>query len=345
MFVYWALFAYFAVGSLFSPREGQRRARLTLLLLFGACVTAILIGFRYKVGGDWDTYQFFFTWRGGGPNAPPAEDPGYQAINWIVQRAQLNIWAVNLLCGAIFTWGLFRFCLVQADPWLSVLIAIPYMVIVVAMGYTRQAVALGVLMAGLASIVRGGSTLRFSAYTAIAALFHRTAVVSLPITALSSQRNRWINTIVGIASGVLLYDLFLGNEMDKFVQNYIHTGYSSSGAGIRLGMNFVAAAILAVANHRLKFSETEWKLWRSFAWASLVLLVFLFISPSSTAVDRMSIYVMPLQIAVLSRVPLLWNPETIGRLLVILYLAAVQFVWLNFAVHANLWVPYRFYPL
>jgi hypothetical protein len=345
LFIYWALFAYFTVGTLLSPKEGQRSTRLTPLLLFGACVTAALIGFRYKVGADWDTYEFFFTWRGGGRNAPAAEEPGYQAINWIVQQLQLDIWGVNLICGVIFTWGLFRFCLVQADPWLSALIAVPYMVIVVAMGYTRQAVALGVLMAGLASVIRGGSTLRFSVYTAIAALFHRTAVVALPIMALSSQRNRSVNTIIGIAAGVLLYDVFLGNAMDKFVQNYIHTGYSSSGAGIRLAMNFVAAAILAMANYRLRFSETEWKLWRGFAWASLILLGLLFISPSSTAVDRMSIYVMPLQIAVLSRIPRLWNPATVGRLLVVVYLAAVQFVWLNFAQHANFWVPYRFFPL
>ncbi|HZC37353.1 MAG TPA: EpsG family protein [Sphingomicrobium sp.] len=345
MFIYWALFAYFAVGTMVSPKEGRPGTRLTPLLLFGAVVTAILIGFRYKVGGDWQTYEFFFSSRRGGPNAPPAEDPGYQAVNWIVQHLQLDIWGVNFVCGAIFTWGLFRFCLVQTDPWLSALIAIPYMVIVVAMGYTRQAVALGILMAGLASVSRGGSALRFSVYTAIAALFHRTAVVALPITALSTQRNRIINAIIGIAGGVLLYDVFLGNAMDKFVQNYIHTGYSSSGAGIRLAMNFVAAAILTLANYRLRFNETEWKLWRSYSWASLLLLILLFISPSSTAVDRMSIYVMPLQIAVLSRVPLLWKPETIGRMLVILYLAAVQFVWLNFAVHANLWVPYRFFPL
>ncbi len=345
MFIYWALFAYFAVGTMLSPKEEQRSARLTPLLLFGAVVTVVLIGFRYKVGGDWDTYEFFFSWHGGGRNAPPAEDPGYQAVNWIVQQLQLKVWGVNLICGAIFTWGLFRFCLVQADPWLSVLIAVPYMVIVVAMGYTRQAVALGILMAGLASVIRGASTLRFSVYTAIAALFHRTAVVALPITALSSQRNRAVNTVIGIAAGVLLYDLFLGNSMDKFVQNYIHTGYSSSGAGIRLAMNFVAAAILAMANARLRFSETEWKLWRNFAVTSVILLILLFISPSSTAVDRMSIYVMPLQIAVLSRVPRLWNPPTIGRLLVVIYLAAVQFVWLNFAQHANYWVPYRFFPL
>jgi hypothetical protein len=27
------------------------------------------------------------------------------------------------------------------------------------------------------------------------------------------------------------------------------------------------------------------------------------------------------------------------------YYAAVQFVWLNFAIHARWWVPYRFFPL
>jgi hypothetical protein len=345
VFIYWALFAYFAAGTMLSPKEEQRSTRLTPLLLFGACLTAVLIGFRYKVGGDWDTYELLFKGAAGGRHAPPAGDPGYLATNWIVHQLGLDIWGVNFICGAIFTWGLFRFCLVQADPWLSALIAIPYMVIVVAMGYTRQAVALGILMAGLASVIRGTSTFRFSIYTAIAALFHRTAVVALPIMALSSQRNRSVNALIAIGSGVLLYDVFLGNSMDNFVRNYIQAGYSSSGAGIRLAMNFLAAAILAMANHRLRFSETEWKLWRSFAWASLIFLGLLFISPSSTAVDRVSIYLMPLQIAVLSRVPRLWNPPPLGRLLVVLYLAAVQFVWLNFAQFSNYWVPYQFFPL
>jgi hypothetical protein len=345
VFVYWALFAYFAVGAMISPKEGQLTRAVTPLLLLGACATAILIGFRYKVGGDWDTYELMFNLPSGGRHAPPAGDPGYQAINWIVHQLQLDVWGVNLICGAIFTWGLFRFCIVQADPWLSALIAIPYMVIVVAMGYTRQAVALGILMAGLASVIRGASTFRFTVYAAMAALFHRTAVVALPIMALSSQRNRAVNALIAIGGGVLLYDVFLGNSMDNFVRNYIHAGYSSSGAGIRVTMNFVAAAVLAMANHRLRFSETEWKLWRSFAWASLILLALLFISPSSTAVDRISIYLMPLQIAVLSRVPRLWNPPTLGRLLVVLYLAAVQFVWLNFAQFSSYWVPYRFFPL
>jgi hypothetical protein len=328
-----------------SREEGERVRRLTPLLLFGACATAFVIGFRYKVGGDWDTYQAFFDWRGGGgPNAPAAEDPGYQFVNWIVQQMNLDIWAVNFVCGAIFTWGLFRFCLAQKDPWLSVLIAVPYMVIVVAMGYTRQAVALGILMAGLAAVERGASTLRFSIYTAAAALFHRTAVMALPIVALSSRRNRAINLLVGIFAGILLYDVFLGSSLDKFVQNYVHRGYSSSGAGIRLAMNFVAAMVLVVANRRLGFTETQWRIWRNFSVISVILLILLFFTPSSTAIDRMSIYVMPLQIAVLSRLPTAVGSPLIGRLLVILYLAAVQFTWLNFAQHAQFWVPYRFFP-
>ena len=33
------------------------------------------------------------------------------------------------------------------------------------------------------------------------------------------------------------------------------------------------------------------------------------------------------------------------RVAVMLYSAAVLFVWLGFATHAQYWLPYRFYPL
>lgn len=55
-----------------------------------------------------------------------------------------------------------RFARSQPDPWLAVLVAVPYLVIVVAMGYSRQAVAIGILLAGLGRLERGGSTLHFA---------------------------------------------------------------------------------------------------------------------------------------------------------------------------------------
>jgi hypothetical protein len=59
----------------------------------------------------------------------------------------------------------------------------------------------------------------------------------------------------------------------------------------------------------------------------------------------MSLYIMPLQLAVLSRIPIALNAPFAGRVLVLSYLALVEFVWLNFAQHASFWVPYRFFPI
>jgi len=36
--------------------------------------------------------------------------------------------------------------------------------------------------------------------------------------------------------------------------------------------------------------------------------------------------------------------EGFGTVLVIIYMAAVQFTWLVFAHHATYWIPYQFWP-
>lgn len=50
-------------------------------------------------------------------------DPGYQALNWIVQQWNGEIWWVNVVSAAIFTWGLARLCQNQPMPLLAVLVA------------------------------------------------------------------------------------------------------------------------------------------------------------------------------------------------------------------------------
>jgi hypothetical protein len=345
--IYWALFAFFAAGALVSPPAQPGVRSRQPLLVIGAIVTAILIGVRYKVGADWPNYQFMFDYAGRVTFGRVLElgDPGYAALNWIVQQFDGSVWIVNLVCGAIFAWGLLRFCKAQPEPWLAMAVAIPYLVIVVAMGYTRQAVALGILMAGLAAFQRGGSTIRVAVYVFVAALFHKTAVVAFPLAALASPRNRFLNLLIAVAASVALYDMFLGDAMDAFIQHYIKTGYSSQGAGIRVAMNLVAALAFWILGRRMHFTETEWKLWRNFSFAAVGFLILLLALPSSTAVDRMSLYIMPLQIAVLARIPLAFNSTFGGRLVVLSYLALVEFVWLNFAQHAHFWVPYQFFPI
>ena len=50
-------------------------------------------------------------------------------------------------------------------------------------------------------------------------------------------------------------------------------------------------------------------------------------------------------LAVLPRLAYLFRKQSLGRFLIIGYSALVLFVWLNFAVHAEYWVPYEIYPV
>jgi hypothetical protein len=349
LLVYWLLFGFFAAGALLTRGMAVTgRLQAPNALLLGAILVCLAVGLRYEVGGDWTTYEFWFTYARYADLGRFLEvkDPAYQLLNWSVQRLDLGFWVVNLVCAMIFTWGLYRFAKVQPDPWLAMVVAVPYLVIVVGMGYTRQAVAIGILMAGLASVSRGGSVIRFAIWVAAAALFHRTAVVALPLVALVGQRNRLVNLVAMAAASVLLYDMMLEDSMQGFVKNYIKAEYSSEGAMIRVVMNLIPAVLFLLFQRRLSFSDEDRALWRNFSLAAVALLVVLFISPSSTVVDRISLYILPLQIVVLCRVPgRLLASDVLGKLLVVIYACLIQFTWLNFASHAYTWLPYQFYPL
>ena len=346
MLIYWAVFAYFLVGAVADASKPPDMRRTRPGWLLGGALILGMIGLRYEVGADWDAYQFIFSYSGFVSfwRSISVGDPAYQALNWVVKDLGGEVVWVNLVCAALFTWGLFRLARVQPYPWLAVLVAVPYLVIVVSM-YTRQAAALGILMAALASLVRGGSLARFVAYVVLAAAFHRTAIAVLPLVVLSRPTNRVINILGGLAAFYALFDIFLADSMESFVENYLERQYSSQGALIRVAMSLLAASVFLAKRKDFGFPEAEDRLWFYFSVASFAAVVLLLISPSTTAVDRLSLYLMPLQIVVLSRVPFVFTSRYFGVILVALYSFAIQFVWLNFAVHAEYWLPYRVYPL
>lgn len=319
------------------------------MFIVGIVLVAAMIGFRFEVGGDWAAYLELLQ-RSRFQDLASAlsnfGDPGYNLLNWIAGRIGAGIWFVNSVCGIIFCWGLAKFAARQPSPWLAVTIAVPYLIIVVAMGYTRQGVAIGFIMAGLASRLGGGSLLRLGVYVAMAALFHKTAVVIFPLVALSAKRNRFTNIVVVLVSGYFLYNVFLAGSEQRFIAGYIEdTHYVSQGAPLRVAMNILPAAILLLFPKRFDFAPEERLVWRNFSLFSLILGLALLMTSASTAVDRIALYVIPLQLAILSRIPTCVVRRGFGLALVIGYSIAVQFMWLNFSTFSRLWVPYRIYGL
>jgi hypothetical protein len=66
---------------------------------------------------------------------------------------------------------------------------------------------------------------------------------------------------------------------------------------------------------------------------------------SSVVVDRLALYLIPLQLVVFSRLPFAFakggKPNGLLTVGVIAYSATVQFVWLTSATHASYWLPYK----
>jgi hypothetical protein len=271
-------------------------------------------------------------------------DPGYQAVNFAAYHLGGKIWLVDLICGAGLMWGLGRFALTQRNPWLVVLVAVPYLINVVGMGYTRQSVAIGLILAGLAALIRGKGLLTFTFYVLIAGLFHRTAISVLPLVLLVSTRYRVFNIVAVAVLSYLLFSYMLSEQLGTYVTSYLVTRYASQGAAVRVAMTVFAGILFLLANKRFGFDQRQWRIWLNFSIAAIAALIFLIISPSSTAVDRMALYLLPLQLAILPQIPYVYARRGLGTVAVVLYSAAIQFVWLNYAVYAAWFVPYQFYP-
>jgi len=82
-------------------------------------------------------------------------------------------------------------------------------------------------------------------------------------------------------------------------------------------------------------------------WFSLITLLFIpaiIFVPSSTAVDRVALYFMPIQLLVFSYLPTFVRPWRLTSALVIIAFGAVMLVWFSYSPYVGSWLPYHFYP-
>ncbi len=354
MIAYWILLF---ITMLFASQETasisqQQRLQLSnfpVTWLVMSLIITVLIGFRAEVGGDWGAYirhlEAVANLDFG--QVLLLKDPGYQILNYIADNLGGGIFSVNLMAGAIFTCGLIVLCVNQPRPMLALVAAIPYMTVVLAMGYTRQSVALGLIMIALSSLIHK-SIFKFSIWVVFAALFHKSAVLLIPLAALLSSKNRWLSILWITIAAVGAYVTLLQDSVDHLYTNYVEAEYQSQGALIRVIMCVFPASLFLYFRHLFDITDKEKQLWTWFSILSIVAFILLFLTSASTAVDRVALYLLPLQLVVFSHLPEVLGDRDKSNihwvLLICLYYALVQFVWLFFASHAYAWLPYQFYP-
>lgn len=339
--LFWGFFA--------SASSGRPRGLLGSTLLAVLVFLTLLIGLRVDVGGDWSTYLPYLE-RVAGLSFQEVlrqTEPGYALLNWLASEWGGGVFLVNGVCALIFSIGLVLFCRAQPRPWLALTIAFPYLVVVVAMGYSRQGVAIGLEMLALIALQRD-RLLQFLGWIALAATFHRTVLVLLvlPASTLSGSLrfSQLIRLVLLVGAGYGLYSAILAPDLDYYIKGYLEAEYQSQGALIRVVLCVLPALLYLPNRRRFQLPPTSQRIWSLLSLLAIAAAVGLVTVASSTAIDRLALYLIPLQIFVGSRLPdtRLWglSPTSWNQLLIGFSLA-VLLVWLLFAQHAFAWLPYR----
>lgn len=348
MSMYWAILmlpVLFGLG----PVRADPNLKKIVLWLSGLALV-ILIGLRHEIGGDWfrylntayginkgDNFDFLSFYTG---------DYGYRLIHWVSVNYLNGIYSTNLISSIFFVGGLIRFCRAMPIPWLALFISVPFLIVVVSMGYTRQAAAVGFLMWGLIDLINGKKA-NFYICLLLGALFHYTVLIMLPIGIIyhSNKGNFSRNLIIFlilILSSLSVYYLFI-SKIEHMIYYYITIKFHhSDGALVRVFMNSFSAIIFFIYRDRFKKAFHDEKLW--FIVSVVSILMFPLALYYSTFTDRIAIYFLPLQIVVLSRIPILIASRYYRTLFIfgvlLLYIAAL-FVWLNFGNFSSFWLPYQ----
>lgn len=347
MWQYWLIFFIPAWLALKFPHNYAKEKKWTDIWKLYFWIMVIIIGYRYQVGGDWDAYNNHIV------NSENLDfellnlnnEPLFVIFSWLGGKWG-GIYLFNLFSGAIFSYGLIQLSLHFSRPWLCISIATPYLIIVVAMGYSRQAGALGAFMLGLCYLIKGDMK-KYILWVVFGSLMHKSVIVALGLAIIHKKSLSLLNVFL---VALILSGFYLLTEkyLVKYYQNYVINEYGSSGALIRASLNLVPAVIyLTFRKKFLMFSPIEQRIYLILSLLALFIFFSLFYTNASTALDRIGLYLLPLQFIILGNLP-----EVLGRanhsnrgwvLLILIGYSIVEFVWLFYAEHSRYWIPYHFY--
>lgn len=353
MHPYWFLFIVPAFLALIGARRkidpitDKFSTRIDFLWLTVILILTVVIGFRFQVGGDWGNYYWQVERSIGLPFIESFRlrgDPLFSILNWLSGNLGFGVYGVQVISGLIFSYGLSKFCLTLPRPFLALTVAIPYLVIVVAMGYSRQGLAIGIVLLSLVALM-DQKKLKFVMLIFISASIHKSAIILLPILGFVSKSNNLWNLIWVAITCVIAFFVFVSAYLEFLIYAYFESEYNSSGAFIRLSMSVLCALIFLLFSKNFNFTQQNILIWKFFSYASILLFLALFISSSSTALDRIALYFIPLQLVVLSYLPEIFKvSKKISQGLrwsVVFYCSIVLTVWLLFADSSFRWVPYK----
>jgi EpsG-like putative glucosyltransferase len=322
------------------------RARSRIWILLVASLYFLMIGFRFQVGADWNNYWFIYVQKGHWSldRLMFDREPGYGMLMWLAHWLGWGMIFINAVSGLVFCWGFFSVAKRCGEPWLAVVIATPLLVVTFAMSGVRQAIAAG-LVFHLMATWEDRSAIGRLAIVILASLFHFSAAFMLVFVVLATKAHPVGRVAGAVFVGLIM--LFLVREMPESLEAYskIYVGaqaMSAPGAIVEVGAIASGALIYFAVRQRWVQVHGDNPLYMNVAWASVLMLPAIFISP--VGAYRFALYFWPMAMTIYGGLPSLIQ-STSARLQYRVCVVAVAFAmligWLMFANNSLPWVPYK----
>ncbi len=161
--------------------------------------------------------------------------------------------------------------------------------------------------------------------------------------AIPKQKGAFARLLGGGAIFVLVLLVYseLNTQAETFMQNYVGSSrYESQGAFVRSDERCGRGAFL-LFYRRWKAIWQDADIWRVLSLVAIALIPMTFVA--STAVDRIGLYLLPLQLVVFGRLPSLMRGMALQHATVagVIFVYAVSFgVWQHLGQFAaGLWLP------
>lgn len=340
MIPYLALLGSAAAGAIGGITRGR------ILLPFLGLMFFVAIGWRFRVGMDWNNYVLMLQ-RDSGKDLLEllhSAEPGFGFLLWAAQPLG-GVTFLNVVSAAAFSLGLFAFAKRCREPFLAIMVATPYLVLAVAMSATRQALALGIIF----FLFARWEQLRFDKKVLVvlfATLFHFSAFFNLAFVLLQSR----MGPLVRVASAVLIAVVVLAliayspDRIAFYSETYVagRRVLDSPGAVFHVLLLTIPSLFYLLFRRSWQRANGENELMDSLAVASVIALPALAIS--STGVDRLSLYFWPIAMYVWAGLPALASQSVTRvaiRVLIITGSMALGLSWLLFANSSHAYLPYR----
>ena len=276
-------------------------------VIYYICLFALFafVAFRYKVGCDWSGYFNIFqiarnlqiTWQ--------TTEVGFWTANKLLHYYELDYPYINIVAAIAFFLGLHALANRQPNPIGVLALSFPILIMNLAMSGIRQGIAVGFFCFACNAFVET-RLVRFITAIGIGGLFHSSVLFFLVLAPfVRGAYSLGRVALGGLLSAPGIYYFLTSETFDLYSKRYVGSTTEAFGAPFRTGLLALTgiAFVMFLDGKWKEESLGDYKLVKICSY--LMIMTFPLCLYSSVAGDRLGYYLIPVQLMILARLPLL----------------------------------------